>query len=101
MSRPLPLLEKGGRGELAENGGGAGGAAGAQAWQRPAAGGVGPPLGRALGVLGEGFGVGEKEEQAPSVAGLGPGRGKALACASRDLRLMYGLWGWKAAILAQ
>lgn len=63
--------------------------------------GVGPPLGRALGVLGEGFGVGEKEEQAPSVAGLGPGRGKALACASRDLRLMYGLWGWKAAILAQ
>ncbi|KAK2116847.1 Neuregulin 2 [Saguinus oedipus] len=31
----------------------------------------------------------------------GGGRREALACASGDLRLMYGMWGWKAAIIAQ
>ena len=61
--------------------------------------GVGPPLCRAFGMVGEGVGLGRRRIRLKVCQGWG--RGDALACASRDLRLMYGMWGWKAAIIAQ
>lgn len=87
-------------------GGGEGWGWGGEVPQVPRPGSARPPGGGAAPEQGAGRGwvrVWAWEEGEPGskcVLGARAG-GKALACANRDLRLMYGMWGWKAAIIAQ
>lgn len=100
-----------------ENGGGAGRAAGARAWPRLGPAGEegkktsrrngatplsypGLRVGRLARVGKEELGLAEKEGWGSAWVG-GRGPGETLAGANRDLRLMYGMWIWTAAIIAQ